>query len=74
MLTEEIEKKIKKISKQTGKSPTKVLKESIDIYNEYLKLQKEFDLWDEISDNDFVKFEKKMEIDNGNIFSRNSKS
>jgi len=54
ILSEEIQKELNEISLQVNKNE-----------EEFLKLQKEFKMWDEISDEDFLSFEKRVK--NGNI-------
>ena len=50
---------------QVNKNEEEILKESLKIYKKFLKLQKEFKMWDEISDEDFLSCEER--IKNGNI-------
>ena len=61
IVSEEIKREIIEVALQTGKTEEDVLKESIKIYKEFLNLQKEFKMWDEVSDIDFLNFEKKLE-------------
>jgi len=61
IVSEEIKREIIEVASQTGKTEEDVLKESIKIYKEFLNLQKEFKMWDEVSDIDFLNFEKKLE-------------
>jgi len=61
IVSEEIKREITEVALQTGKTEEDVLKESIKIYKEFLNLQKEFKMWDEVSDIDFLNFEKKLE-------------
>ncbi|WP_022671327.1 hypothetical protein [Hippea alviniae] len=65
MFSKEIQNEIEKLSIQTNKTQEEVLRESINLYKEFLKLKEEFDLWDEITDTDFANFEK--ELENGDI-------
>ena len=65
MLSKSIQKEIEKLSIQTNKTQEEVLRESINLYKEFLRLKEEFDLWDEITDIDFANFEK--ELENGDI-------
>ena len=65
MFSKSIQKEIEKLSIQTNKTQEEVLRESIELYKEFLKLKEEFDLWDEITDIDFANFEK--ELENGDI-------
>ena len=61
MLSKSIQKEIEKLSIQTNKTQEEVLRESINLYKEFLRLKEEFDLWDEITDIDFANFEKELE-------------
>jgi len=54
ILSEEIQKELNEISLQVNKNE-----------EEFLKFQKEFKMWDEISDEDFLSCEER--IKNGNI-------
>ena len=65
IVSREIQKEINKIVLQVNKNEEEILWESLKIYKEFLKLQKEFEMWDEISDLDFSAFEER--IKNGNI-------
>ncbi len=59
ILSAEIQKELNEIALQLNKTEEEIL------YKEFLKLQKEFEMWDEISDIDFLSFEER--IKNGNI-------
>jgi len=61
MFSKSIQKEIEKLSIQTNKTQEEVLRESINLYKEFLRLKEEFDLWDEITDIDFANFEKELE-------------
>ena len=65
ILSGNIQKELNKLVLQVNKNEEEVLRESLKIYREFLKLQKGFEMWDEISDIDFSGFEKRIE--NGNI-------
>lgn len=57
VLNANIEKEISEIAKKSEKSEVEIVSEAILIYKEYLNLLKEFELWDKVSDEDFIKFE-----------------
>ncbi len=59
ILSAEIQKELNEIALQLNKTEEEIL------YKEFLKLQKEFEMWNEISDIDFLSFEER--IKNGNI-------
>ncbi len=71
VLPVEVQKELNEIALQLNKSEEEILIESIKIYKEFLKLLKEFELWDKISDIDFLNFEDR--IKNGDISCRNTK-
>ena len=61
MFSKSIQKEIEKLSIQINKTQEEVLRESINLYKEFLRLKEEFGLWDEITDIDFANFEKELE-------------
>ena len=56
----DFEKELDKVSKKYNKNKKDIKKEALLIYENYLDLLKEFEILDNISDEDFIKFEKYM--------------
>ena len=53
---------MEKLLIQTNKTQEKVLRESINLYKELLRLKEEFGLQDKIAETDFTNFEKELKI------------
>jgi hypothetical protein len=52
-----LENEISEIAKVYHKSEIEIVSEAIIVYKEYMNLLSEFQLWDLVSDQDFMKFE-----------------
>lgn len=56
----DFEKELEKVSKKYKKNKSDIKKEALIVYEDYLDLLKEIDMWDKISDEDLKKFEHKF--------------
>jgi hypothetical protein len=56
----DFERELEKVSKKYNKNKKEIKKEALLVYEDYLDLLREFEIWDMVSDEDFAKFEKSL--------------
>ncbi len=55
-----IDIELNKLSKKYHKDKNEVIKEALMVYKDYLNLLDEFKMWDDVSDETLLNFEKKL--------------
>ncbi len=71
ILSEEIQEELHKIALQINKTEEEILWDALKFYKEFIRIQKEFKMWNEISNTDPSVFE--ANIKNGHISFRDTK-
>ena len=56
----DVNKKLENFSKKYNKSKENIVEEALIVYEDYIELLKKFDSGDNISDEDYIKFENSL--------------